>query len=927
MAASKSHVEVDERRLRPVYDALDNLNNKQAIKLVDNILKKKKDFPCAKTLKALALIRMGHNEEALVILKDAQTTSTILDDATLQAMTMCFKETQMPEGIVQIYEKAVEQSPNNEEFLSHLFMACVRIEDYAKQQKAAMSLYKAFPKNPYYFWAVMSYVMQAFTTKDEKKKAMLFTLAERMVLKRLKESKLEAEEEVRLYLLILEELGKYEELLSVIQSDLGDKLKCIFNEKYEKEIEYLKNLKLWSEVYIKAQSLLSKCPDQWNIYQIYIQSFLELNNVDHSNITDDKYVHQDYNADVKKTLDMLSAQNPLIRGPHLAKIEFYKHFYLKSGEEEYLNCLIEYVQKFGSKPCCFSDLRQYANILNYKEKEKFIEVFRESVKCPNESATVKEKMECFMREACIECFTCQFGFYKNISRDGKFLKAKSYMKKYKEVIQLGSDASFTEPQYGDVIVLLAAYLLLDINKSSGDDKMIWHVLLFIEEALESSPTSAQYKLLLNFLYSNLGVYSVSNFFLDDLEIKYVMFDSIGYLFTSFAYVSGQFQATNKLYDLSINFFKSSQKECPEQIISSYKYGSFKQIPDMSSFKLRLKNSLHFASLSVEKLYLRLLWQIHNFSDAESDLLNLEKSVGPFNISSDSNFCDNRDLDLVTNFDSISKESLQEMRTTSFRQNVLWLRLRYLVLQIVSYCFGNIVIPNALNSQALISEITEISSEAEKSDFSWNDIHTPPPCHIGFYINQNYASIFIYLLECYMTVKNLIDTDTDCMEKVQEKLSLTLKILQENVTVIFSTLTISHGDNKMFNGKTLRKIVFYIETCNLTLIILSSIKSYLKQQFARKGKKKKESEELLSILANFLSNLRVDMEKLLIKLVEVKQKCVDITLDVAAIEDLFEKTSSTTVTKVWQRIQSSYQQSVMEIIQVLELKINFLDTIS
>nr|XP_012563477.1 unnamed protein product [Hydra vulgaris] len=236
MAASKSHVEVDERRLRPVYDALDNLNNKQAIKLVDNILKKKKDFPCAKTLKALALIRMGHNEEALVILKDAQTTSTILDDATLQAMTMCFKETQMPEGIVQIYEKAVEQSPNNEEFLSHLFMACVRIEDYAKQQKAAMSLYKAFPKNPYYFWAVMSYVMQAFTTKDEKKKAMLFTLAERMVLKRLKESKLEAEEEVRLYLLILEELGKYEELLSVIQSDLGDKLKCILMKSMKKKL-------------------------------------------------------------------------------------------------------------------------------------------------------------------------------------------------------------------------------------------------------------------------------------------------------------------------------------------------------------------------------------------------------------------------------------------------------------------------------------------------------------------------------------------------------------------------------------------------------------------------------------------------------------------------------------------------------------------
>ena len=36
------------------------------------------------------------------------------------------------------------------------------------------------------------------------------------------------------------------------------------------------------------------------------------------------------------------------------------------------------------------------------------------------------------------------------------------------LVFVGCDASFTEPQYGDVIVLLAAHLLLDINKSSGN---------------------------------------------------------------------------------------------------------------------------------------------------------------------------------------------------------------------------------------------------------------------------------------------------------------------------------------------------------------------------------------------------------------------------------------------------------------------------
>ena len=62
--------------------------------------------------------------------------------------------------ICKLYENAVKREPSNEELLSHLFMAHVRIGDYKKQQQAAMQLYKVKPKNPYYFWAIMSIVMQ-----------------------------------------------------------------------------------------------------------------------------------------------------------------------------------------------------------------------------------------------------------------------------------------------------------------------------------------------------------------------------------------------------------------------------------------------------------------------------------------------------------------------------------------------------------------------------------------------------------------------------------------------------------------------------------------------------------------------------------------------------------------------------------------------
>lgn len=62
--------------------------------------------------------------------------------------------------ICTLYAAAAKKDPNNEELLTHLFMAYVRVADYQKQHLTALALYKLKPKNPYYFWAVMSVVMQ-----------------------------------------------------------------------------------------------------------------------------------------------------------------------------------------------------------------------------------------------------------------------------------------------------------------------------------------------------------------------------------------------------------------------------------------------------------------------------------------------------------------------------------------------------------------------------------------------------------------------------------------------------------------------------------------------------------------------------------------------------------------------------------------------
>lgn len=77
-------------------DYLDNGNNKKALQEADKVLKKQSDFPCCKVLKALALMRMGREEEAQPLI-DSVLNESPTDESTLQAMNIAYKELQQRE--------------------------------------------------------------------------------------------------------------------------------------------------------------------------------------------------------------------------------------------------------------------------------------------------------------------------------------------------------------------------------------------------------------------------------------------------------------------------------------------------------------------------------------------------------------------------------------------------------------------------------------------------------------------------------------------------------------------------------------------------------------------------------------------------------------------------------------------------------------
>ncbi|XP_031561893.1 N-alpha-acetyltransferase 25, NatB auxiliary subunit-like [Actinia tenebrosa] len=386
------HVDVNERRLRPVYDALDLMNNKQAIQLADKILKKQKVLHCAKVLKSLALLRSGRQAECAALMEEVVSAKPC-DEPTLQAMTICFRELQKPEGVAKIYDAAVKQCPTNEEFHSHLFMAYVRISDYKKQQQAAMNLYKAFPKNPYYFWSVMSIVMQSIHCNDERlSKTMLLPLAERMIEKFVNEGKIDAEAEVHLYLMILESLQKYDKALEVLKGPLGEKLVSNPLEREEKQALYLMKMSRWADANIAYKKLIEKVPDQWSYYQSYFNSLTAL--IDENwKPSEDLENGKIPDHDIEQLARFLSSLKEeqiakgkqACRGPFLAQLEVEKLFNeekLKDTRQDskaLSELLVEYFERFGDKNCLFHDLTPYLYLLNKGQQEQFVEVLKKNL--------------------------------------------------------------------------------------------------------------------------------------------------------------------------------------------------------------------------------------------------------------------------------------------------------------------------------------------------------------------------------------------------------------------------------------------------------------------------------------------------------------------------------------------------------------------
>ncbi|XP_062999880.1 N-alpha-acetyltransferase 25, NatB auxiliary subunit isoform X2 [Elgaria multicarinata webbii] len=965
--AARGHVQdPNDRRLRPIYDYLDNGNNKMAIQQADKLLKKHKDLHCAKVLKAIGLQRTGKQDEAFILAQEVAALEPT-DDNSLQALTILYREMHRPELVTKLYEAAVKKVPSSEEYHSHLFMAYARVGEYKKMQQAGMALYKIVPKNPYYFWSVMSLIMQSISEQDEKlSKTMFLPLAERMVEKMVKEDKIEAEAEVELYYMILERLEKYQEALDVVRGKLGEKLTSELQSRENKCMEMYKKLSKWPECSALSRKLLLKNPDDWQFYMIYFDSIFQLIDTawtppaegEHSLEGEVHHSAEQAVSFVEQRVTQEADRARPLRGPYLAQMELIRRLRCrgcsgehKLGDPEEL--MFQYFKRFGDKPCCFTDLKVFVDLLPSSQYTKFINQLLGviSLSAPTDGKpALPPNIKALQQHLCVVQLTRLLGLYHTMEKPQKLSAVRDLMLRYRHGLDFGKSCLKTELQFSDYYCLLAVHLLLDIWLEAGEEPAAWQCLTFLEEGLAHSPSNAQFKLLLIRIYCMLGAFEPVVELYSSLDAKHVQHDTIGYLLTRYATAFGHYAAASQSCNFALRFFHSNQKDTSEYIIQAYKYGAFEKIPEFIAFRNRLNSSLHFAQVRTERMLLDLLLEANISTSLEESIKSMslcpEEDDIPWN-----DLRDNRDLTVLFNWDPKDRDISEEHRKLSLEEETIWLQIRSLTLRLISGLptlshnaqpkNSEKTTENGVSSkidtiQALLRELDAAVSSGKRfleKKIQYPVLGPPPSRMAGFFSSgscQCQTSLFYLVSEIYELDTNGLDSTA-----VQERIGNSLKSLLEQLTDQFSKckgdlLAVEEGSFKT-NPDILENLVFFVETISIVLWVCSYSDTVLrpcKSSFQKKKKKKKESviamPPVFTSFQDYISGLQTLTSNVIDHIKGLEMTLTALKLEDLSIEDnlLSQEEKKFTKTALG-KVQNSYQHAIQEIGELLKKR---LDTI-
>ncbi|KAG7606541.1 Tetratricopeptide-like helical domain superfamily [Arabidopsis thaliana x Arabidopsis arenosa] len=632
---------IPERRVRPIWDAIDSRQFKNALKLVTSLLSKYPKSPYALALKALIHERMGKTDEALSVCLDAKELLykddlALMDDLTLSTLQIVLQRLDHLDLATSCYAHACGKYPNNLELMMGLFNCYVREYSFVKQQQTAIKMYKLAGEERFLLWAVCSIQLQVLCDKSGEK---LLLLAEGLLKKHIASHSMHEPEALMVYISLLEQQSKYNDALEVLSGDLGSLL-MIEVDKLRIQGRLLARANDYSAAVDVYKKILELSPDDWECFLHYLGCLLEddsiwkyFDNIDQIHPTkhiECKFSHlteEMFDSRISSASDLVQklqrdAENSNLRGPYLAELEIEKRKFLfgKKNEDKLLESLLQYFLKFGHLACYASDVEAYLQVLSPNKKAGFVEML---VKNSDSSASATKVLGQTTTILKVQELT---GNIFGLPTDEIEASAVKLAKLYCQNLSLSKDLDPQESMFGEELLSLISNMLVQLFWRTRDFGYLAEAIMVLELGLTIRGHVWQYKILLLHIYSYVGALPLAFERYKALDVKNILTETVSHHILRQMLESPMWVDLSNLLKDYLKFMDDHLRESADLTFLAYRHRNYSKVIEFVLFKQRLQHSNQYQAARVEASVLQLKQNADSFEEEERILENLKSGV-------------------------------------------------------------------------------------------------------------------------------------------------------------------------------------------------------------------------------------------------------------------------------------------------------------
>ncbi|RHY35039.1 hypothetical protein DYB32_000471 [Aphanomyces invadans] len=611
------------RLLRPIYDAIDGRQYKNAIKLCNQ--KKICDLDLVQVLQAHCLERTGKVDDALRIVRRVQLKKPT-DENLLHTMQLVFKLCGVPEEMLTTYEHAAAANPTNKEMHCQLFYGYARAMSLAKQQQLAFKMYKSFGSLQCVGWACLSMLLQV--TVDKSLPVKMLPLADKMLTKALRDHPNELNGEFGQLLVQLlqaqdkphDAMAAFDEFIRGVPDDEIDLGPMQSIDRNALEASLARDIQDWTRTAAVYTDLLTNftAADDWTFWLGLIDATFQMNT-------------PDAHARLKHTIESLQQlHGTKLRGPWLAGVEVaVRHVQttpsLSQADRDKLDvavvhdAIVPYMDRFASKTCCVTDLHRYMSAMGDAGKAAWVDAAKTRLATAQalQQAGSDDKAQVTkeFRHALTARKMLRFlGEHLALSIDDMLARVDTMLTEYDANQWLNDQAvgGQREVQVTDDLLLLTVLLLLDavevvahatsvVEKNATVRGLLLHAATCLEFGLAKSAYNFQMKLLLCRVYALLGAGDAFFTRYHELDIKQIQVDSLSYLVLDPLLALGQVDDARRICESIRSLHRTTARDTPEFISRAYRLGVFSKAQDMTGFLLHKMKRSQMLALATSEL--------------------------------------------------------------------------------------------------------------------------------------------------------------------------------------------------------------------------------------------------------------------------------------------------------------------------------------